>query len=136
MVPVVIRLLPSFTKPELEGFQRMNTSRRISLALCIVAVASVPAVAQTLTLTNATVIDVTNGTLKRGSTIVIDGNRIRAVSAAQSPPTRSGQVVDLHGMYVIPGLWDMHTHAYFGWPRDFGDSYVLSLFIANGITGV
>jgi imidazolonepropionase-like amidohydrolase len=39
-------------------------------------------------------------------------------------------------MYVIPGLWDMHTHAYFGWTRDFGDNYVLPLFIANGITGI
>jgi imidazolonepropionase-like amidohydrolase len=39
-------------------------------------------------------------------------------------------------MYVIPGLWDMHTHAYFGWPREFGDTYVLPLFIANGVTGI
>jgi hypothetical protein len=30
----------------------------------------------------------------------------------------------------------MHTHAYFGWSRDFGDTYVLPLFIANGITGI
>ena len=39
-------------------------------------------------------------------------------------------------MFVIPGLWDMHTHAYFGWTRDFGDHYVMPLFIANGITGI
>ena len=39
-------------------------------------------------------------------------------------------------MYVIPGLWDMHTHAYFGWTGDFGDQYVLPLFIANGVTGI
>jgi len=30
----------------------------------------------------------------------------------------------------------MHTHAYFGWSRDFGDSYVLPMFIANGVTGI
>lgn len=30
----------------------------------------------------------------------------------------------------------MYTHAYFGWSRDFGDSYVLPLFIANGVTGI
>jgi hypothetical protein len=44
--------------------------------------------------------------------------------------------VDGTGLYVIPGLWDMHVHAYFGWASDFGDQYVLPLFIANGITGV
>jgi imidazolonepropionase-like amidohydrolase len=47
-----------------------------------------------------------------------------------------GQVVDATGLYLIPGLWDMHTHAYFGWSRDFGDNYVLPLFIANGVTGI
>jgi len=30
----------------------------------------------------------------------------------------------------------MHVHAYFDWPRSFGDEYVLPLFIANGITGI
>jgi imidazolonepropionase-like amidohydrolase len=91
--------------------------------------------AQTLTITNATVVDVTTGALQRETTIVIDGNRIANV--APSRPTKAlGRVVDAKGAYVIPGLWDMHTHAYFGWSRDFGDTYVLPLFIANGITGI
>ncbi len=92
--------------------------------------------AQTLTLTNATVIDVSNGTLRRDQTIVVDGNRIVGVGAAAAPRQGRSQVVDVKGMYVIPGLWDMHTHAYFGWSRDFGDEYVLPLFIANGVTGI
>ena len=68
--------------------------------------------------------------------MVIDGNRILSVGASSSATTPRGQVVDAKGMYVIPGLWDMHTHAYFGWPADFGDTYVLPLFIANGVTGI
>jgi amidohydrolase family protein len=91
--------------------------------------------AQSLTITNATVIDVSNGTLRRGTTVVIDGNRIARVGLSTTTPVR-GRVVDANGMYVIPGLWDMHTHAYFGWARDFGDTYVLPLFIANGVTGI
>ena len=92
--------------------------------------------AQTLTITHATVVDVSTGALQRGMTVVIDGARIASVgpSTAQAPPR--GQVVDAKCMYVIPGLWDMHTHTYFGWPRDFGDNYVLPMFIANGITGI
>src|SRR6476661_6059416 len=92
--------------------------------------------AQSLTITNATVIDVSTGALRRGTTIVVDGNRIASVEPSAKTARPHGRVVDAKGLYVIPGLWDMHTHAYFGWPRDFGDSYVLPLFIANGITGI
>src|SRR4029078_11423063 len=62
-------------------------------------------------------------------------DRICSVGPASATVAR-GQVVDAKGLYLIPGLWDMHTHAYFGWSRDFGDSYVLPLFIANGVTGI
>jgi len=92
--------------------------------------------AQSLTITNATVIDVSTGVLRRGTTIVVDGNRIASVAPSSATARPHGRVVDAKGLYVIPGLWDMHTHAYFGWPRDFGDNYVLPLFIANGITGI
>src|SRR5881394_3315379 len=63
-------------------------------------------------------------------------DRIASVDPSSKTAQVHGQVLDANGMYVIPGLWDMHTHAYFGWPRDFGDNYVLPLFIANGITGI
>jgi imidazolonepropionase-like amidohydrolase len=92
--------------------------------------------AQHLTITNATVVDVSTGALRRGTTIVIEGNRIASVGPPSAATRPRGRVVDATGMYVIPGLWDMHTHAYFGWPREFGDSYVLPLFIANGVTGI
>jgi imidazolonepropionase-like amidohydrolase len=92
--------------------------------------------AQTLTITNATVVDVATGALRHGTTVTIDRNRIVSVGPSAAKTRPRGQVVDATGMYVIPGLWDMHTHAYFGWSRDFGDTYVLPLFIANGITGI
>ncbi len=92
--------------------------------------------AQTLTITNTTLVDVSNGALRRGTTVVIEGNRIVNIgpSSPASPPR--GQVVDANGLYMIPGLWDMHAHAYFDWPSDFGNDFVLPLFIANGITGI
>ena len=110
--------------------------RLLESLLLILALTSPRLSAQTLTITNATVIDVSNGALRRDQTIVVDGNRIVSVGLPPSPAAARGQVVDARGMYVIPGLWDMHTHAYFGWSRDFGDSYVLPLFIANGVTGI
>lgn len=109
----------------------MRLLKRLPLILLL---ASSPLAAQTLTITNATVVDVSTGALRRGSTVVIQGHRIATVGPA--PSAARGRVVDAKGMYVIPGLWDMHTHAYFGWSRDFGDTFVLPLFIANGITGI
>lgn len=111
----------------------MISRRSILAAVAIVTAA--PVAAQTLTLLNASVVDVTKGTIQRRMTVSIDGNRITGVRPAQNGKV-NGRVVNLQGAYVIPGLWDMHTHAYFGWSSDFGDSYVLPLFIANGITGV
>jgi len=111
--------------------------RRFLASLLLIAAFTAPRLsAQTLTITNATIIDVSNGALRREQTIVVNGNRIVSVGSPSPTGGRSGQVVDVKGMYVIPGLWDMHTHAYFGWSRDFGDSYVLPLFIANGVTGI
>ncbi|MGE5101429.1 MAG: amidohydrolase family protein [Deltaproteobacteria bacterium] len=104
--------------------------------LFTLVLASPHVAAQTLTITNATVVDVSTGALRRGTTVVIDGNRIVSVGPSSATTQARGRVVDAKGAYVIPGLWDMHTHAYFGWSRDFGDTYVLPLFIANGITGI
>ena len=106
------------------------------LPAILLFVASSRLAAQTLTITNATVVDVTTGALHRGSTIVVDGKRIVSVGPSTSARPSRGQIVDGRGMYVIPGLWDMHTHAYFGWSQEFGDTYVLPMFIANGITGI
>jgi len=102
----------------------------------LLALAGSRLAAQSLTITNATVIDVSTGALHPGTTIVVDSNRIASVELSSANARPKGRVVDAKGQYVIPGLWDMHTHAYFGWPRDFGDNYVLPLFIANGITGI
>ncbi len=120
----------------MERLAPKRSMRLLESLLLILALTSPRLSAQTLTITNATVIDVSNGALRRDQTIVIDGNRIVSVGSSPAPAAARGQVVDAKGMYVIPGLWDMHTHAYFGWSRDFGDSYVLPLFIANGVTGI
>ena len=111
-------------------------TRRLTSLLLLLAVAGPRLAAQTLTITNATVVDVSNGTLRRNTTVVVDGKRITSVGPTSAATPARGTVVDAKGMYVIPGLWDMHTHAYFGWSRAFGDSYVLPLFIANGVTGI
>lgn len=91
-----------------------------------------------LVLSNVTVVDVRTGTLHADQTITIDGNRITGVidaKAAKKSP-RYATHINCKGLFVIPGLWDMHVHLVFGdWfpgARDIS----LSMFIAKGITGV
>jgi imidazolonepropionase-like amidohydrolase len=62
-------------------------------------------------LINATVVDVRQGRARPQQTVLLDGDRIRAVgpSAAVSVPAGAA-TLDLEGRYVIPGLVDGHIH--------------------------
>jgi len=59
--------------------------------------------------TNVAVIDVSTGTASSGVTIVIRGDRIASVDRGKPAPA-GAQVIEGRGKFVIPGLWDMHTH--------------------------
>ncbi len=66
----------------------------------------------TTVLTHATVIDATGRGPMENATVVIEGNRIRSVTqtpykGASDADTR---VFDLRGAYVLPGLWNNHSH--------------------------
>lgn len=83
----------------------------------------------TLIFTHATIIDTAGGPNRTDMTIFITGDRITAIEKTGKVRAPQGaQVIDAKGKFLIPGLWDMHAH-YF-------DSAYLSLFIANGVTGV
>jgi imidazolonepropionase-like amidohydrolase len=84
-----------------------------------------------IAITHATVVDVERGRHLTNQTVVISGARITAVGPAgrvRLPPRT--RVVDGRGKYVIPGLWDMHTHV------DDAGAWVFPLYLANGVTGV
>src|SRR5687768_13381781 len=98
---------------------------------------SAPLVAQTkeqpLVFRHATVIDVLSGRARPDMTVVIKGGRI--IELAEDGKVRvpvAATVVDASGKFVIPGLWDMHSHFLF---ESFREPF-MKLFIANGITGV
>ena len=78
-----------------------------------------------------TVIDVRAGRHLPNQTVVIVGNRIHALGPAKAVRVPSGaRVIEARGQYLIPGLWDMHTHIH-----EYID-IVSPLLIANGVTGV
>jgi imidazolonepropionase-like amidohydrolase len=94
--------------------------------------------AQSLIITNITIVDVTSGHLSPHMNVAVAGRRITAVSnKALNSSARA--TLDGTGMYLIPGLWDMHIHAFFtnDSTRFHATSdLMLPLFVANGVTGV
>ena len=111
-------------------------SRVLAAAAVLVVAPRLPA--QVTTIDNVTIVDVATGRLQQRRSIVIEGKRILRIENATAA-TRATATVDGTGMFVIPGLWDMHIHAYF--TNDTSrfrstNEIMLPLFIVNGVTGV
>lgn len=95
---------------------------------------------------DVTVISATGAPPAPGMTVVLSGGRIQAITTArQAKPPRGARVVDGRGKYLIPGLWDMHTHLanrplFPGADRAAGfernRKYTFALLLASGVTGV
>ena len=87
--------------------------------------------ASSLAFRGVTVVDVTGGPFRHDQTVLISGSRIVAVGAAgEVQVPKDAKLVDARGKYLIPGLWDLHTHV-----TMFGRS-ALALLLANGVTGI
>src|SRR5689334_19682676 len=100
---VVMALARAATTPGLAA--QTSTATRSA------AVSPAPAVAAAVAFQGVTVIDVTNGQLRRNQTVLIVGNHIQAVGRAGKVRLPAGvRVLDTRGQYLIPGLWDMHVH--------------------------
>lgn len=90
-----------------------------------------------LVFSHVTVVDVTGAPVQSDMTVVIAGNRITEIGPTQKiPAPKNAEVVDATGKFLIPGLWDMHVHTFFGKWVPGGREVTLPLFVANGITGV
>jgi len=85
-----------------------------------------------IAITRVSVIDGRDSTPRPGQTVIIRGNRIVTVGPSRTTRVPAGaRVVDGRGKFLIPGLWDMHVHT-----AVVGGREVLSLYVANGVTGV
>lgn len=90
--------------------------------------------AQTLVFTHVVVIDMTGAPPRTDMTVVVRGKRIVAVGrSSKVRVARGARVIDAAGKFLIPGLWDMHTHV---GGDDFDRDAHLRLFVANGVTGI
>ena len=87
-----------------------------------------------LAIENVSVVDVRAGEIRDGRTVVVEGDRIVEVAPASDVSLSEGVArVDGSGRYLIPGLWDMHVHAY-GYRDD--PERLMRIGLAYGVTGV
>jgi amidohydrolase family protein len=113
-------------------------ARALVFALLVV----LPARAQTkaigpIVITHVTVINPGTSSVTADRAVVITGTEITAVGpGAGYKPAKDSRVIEGRGLYLIPGLWDMHVHSAFGDWFPGGRDIILPLFIANGVTGV
>ena len=96
-----------------------------------------PAAADLLVLNNVTVVDVRTGTLQPEQTVILEHNHIFSVGPSKSAKyPRNAPSVNCRGLFLMPGLWDMHVHLVFGdWFPD-AQEISLPLFVINGVTAV
>jgi len=92
----------------------MTVHRGVIGALALVLVSfqspvSSQSTSSQVAITHVTVIDTASGTAASDMTVIVRGDRI--VSVGKGTPAPAGaQVIQGRGKFVIPGLWDMHSH--------------------------
>ncbi len=77
---------------------------------------------------NARVVDVARGQVSAPTTVTVRDGTITAIGKA--PRDTTLPVLDAGGRWLVPGFWDMHTHA-----LQLSPQLQFALMLANGITG-
>ncbi|MGH9675740.1 MAG: amidohydrolase family protein, partial [Candidatus Acidiferrum sp.] len=96
-----------------------------------------PSTDDLLVLNDVTVVDVRTGTLQPNQTVVLERNHLSSVGPSKSAKyPRNAPSLNCRGLFLIPGLWDMHVHLVFGDWFPGAQDISLPLFVANGVTGV
>lgn len=110
--------------------QKKNIMKKTLVTLGVVAVSTALALtAQAATLIHAKdVFTGTSDTLRSTVTIVVEGNKIKAIENGFLQPSDGDTVIDLKDATVMPGLMDMHVHlsTQFGGPQTYLDRYSLN----------
>lgn len=85
-----------------------------------------------MAITDVTIVDIRGGRLVPAQSVIIFGGKIAAVGPAGSTAVPPGaRIIDGRGRFIMPALWDMHTHVLAISPL-----LDMPLYIAYGVTNV
>jgi imidazolonepropionase-like amidohydrolase len=83
----------------------------IVLVILLIGVVALPAQTRPIFITNVTVITMTGDPPRANMTVVVSGKRIVKISTKVKIP-RDSNTIDGAGKFLIPGLWDIHSHVF------------------------
>ncbi|MEO9872136.1 amidohydrolase family protein [Ekhidna sp.] len=90
-----------------------------------------------LLITNASILDISEGSISKHKVIGISNDTIRLVASVESVNRYTAdQIIDAKNNFVMPGLWDMHVHFRGGDSLIAENKDLLPLYIAHGVTTV
>lgn len=92
---------------------------------------------ETLAITNVNIVDTRVPAIHPNATVIIkDGTIVALAKIALLDPGPHVRIVNGGGKYLIPGLWDMNVHLSGPAAAAWDTKTLLTLFLANGVTGV
>ena len=113
---------------------RRNLIRCAVAAILVAGCSRSPAPGDTggpaFAISDVSVIDVETGEIAPGRTVIVRGSRIAEIVDARATLPAGTKVVSGAGGFLIPGLWDMHTHSAAAASRE------LPTFLSLGVTGI
>ena len=118
----------------------MNLLCRVCVAafLAVICVATTFGAPPRLAVIHVAILDSAGKSFQSDQAVLIEKGRITFVGpSARLKPSKDAQIIDAHGKFLIPGLWDMHVHiAGLNADPSWSKQVLLPLLLANGITGV
>jgi imidazolonepropionase-like amidohydrolase len=111
--------------------------KTIVSVLLLLFVALVTAEAQVTAIRAGTVVDPETGTILNNQTILVEGRDIKAIGADVKIPA-GATVIDLSKQFVLPGLFDAHTHLCMNMQhkRDANGYYITTLRDSTGLRAI
>lgn len=80
---------------------------------------------------NVNIIDVETGNIAYNQYVLIEKSRITKIDSTKINVSEKVLIIDGTSKYLIPGLWDMHTHS-----NQHSEWLHHPLYVANGVTSV
>lgn len=86
---------------------------------------------------NVNLIPMTDERTAANQVVLIEGTKIKAIGPSNEVSIpENANIIDGAGMYLMPGLADMHIHTRDDWQSDAWPVFPLKLFLANGVTTI